>query len=129
MEVVRGDMDDPPLLTRAMDGVYGVYSVQESQGGMEREIRRGTNLIDTAKRSDIGLFVYSSVGSADRRAGIPHFDSKFRIEEHLRGTGMPFTIVRPVFFMENGLGMRQSIENGAPRLPLTPRRACNGGGR
>src|SRR5438309_483661 len=52
--------------------------------------------------------------------GIPHFDSKFRIEEHLRGTGLRFTIVRPVFFMENWLDMRQAIDDGALALPLDP---------
>ena len=31
---------------------------------------------------------------------------------------MRYTIVRPVFFMENWLGMRHSIEGGAFSLPL-----------
>jgi uncharacterized protein YbjT (DUF2867 family) len=38
------------------------------------------------------------------------------IEEHLRGTGMHYTIVRPVFFMENWLAMRQMIEDGSIAL-------------
>jgi uncharacterized protein YbjT (DUF2867 family) len=119
-EVARGDMDDKSSLTRAMDGAYGVYSVQKSLGGMDSEVRQGTNVADAAKRSDIGHFVYSSVASADQKTGIPHFDSKFRIEEHVRGTGIPFTIVRPAFFMENWLGMRQTIEKGTFSLPLDP---------
>ena len=120
VEVVRGDMDDANSLGRAMDEIHGVHSVQNSQAGAESEIRQGINLADAAKRSGIAHFVYSSVGSADQKTGIPHFDSKFRIEQHIRGTGMPFTIVRPVFFMENLLGMRQQIEDGAFQLPLNP---------
>jgi uncharacterized protein YbjT (DUF2867 family) len=120
-EIVRADMEDEASLTRAMDGVYGVYSVQDwSQAGIEGEIRQGTRVVSAAKRSNITLFVYSSVASADQRTGIPHFDSKFRIEETIRGTGMRYTIVRPVFFMENWLGMRQAIEGGALSLPLDP---------
>ena len=47
-------------------------------------------------------FVYTSVGSAHRRTGIPHFDNKWRVEETIRQLGFPsFTILRPVFFMEN----------------------------
>jgi uncharacterized protein YbjT (DUF2867 family) len=119
VEIVRGDMDDQQSLTRAMDGVYGVHSVQNShQAGIEGEIREGTNVTDAAKRSGISHFVYSSVASADQRTGIPHFDSKYRIEEHIRGTGMHYTIVRPVFFMENLLGMRQTIDGGTISLPL-----------
>jgi len=120
-EVVRGDMEDPASLTRALDGVHGVYAVQTPyESGVEAEVRQGINLIDAAKRSRITHFVYSSVGAADRRTGIPHFESKFRIEEHLRGTGMRYTILRPVFFMENWLGMRTAIEGGALTLPLDP---------
>jgi uncharacterized protein YbjT (DUF2867 family) len=60
------------------------------------------------------------VASADQRTGIPHFDCKFQIEERLRGTGMHFTIVRPVFFMDNWLGMQRQIEEGTLALPLSP---------
>lgn len=120
-EVVKGTMEDQGSLISALDGVYGAYSVQNShEAGIEGEIRQGTNLADAAKRSRITQFVYSSVASADQRTGISHFESKFRIEEHIHRTGMHFTIVRPVFFMENWLGMREVIANGTLELPLDP---------
>lgn len=119
-EVVQGDLNDPASLTRAVEGVYGVYSVQASTGGAEAEIREGIQLADAAKRARVSHFVYSSVGSADRKTGIPHFDSKYRIEEHIRGTGLRYTILRPVFFMENWLHMRDAIEAGTLALPLSP---------
>jgi len=120
-EVVKGDIEDQSSLTRALDGAYGVFSVQNpNEAGIEGEIRQGTNLADAARRTGITHFVYSSVGSADQNTGIPHFDSKFRIEEHIRRTGLRFTIVRPVFFMENWLGMREAIANGRLELPLEP---------
>jgi uncharacterized protein YbjT (DUF2867 family) len=119
-EVVRADLDDTESLTKALDGVYGVYSVQSRADGIDSEIRRGINLADAAKRSRISHFVYSSVGSADKNTGVPHFDSKHKIEQHIRGTGMPFSIIRPVFFMENWLGMRSNIEKGVLALPLRP---------
>jgi uncharacterized protein YbjT (DUF2867 family) len=120
-ELVRGDMEDPASLSRALEGVYGVYAVQTPyESGVEAEVRQGFHLIDAAQRAGIAHFVYSSVASADQSTRIPHFDSKFRIEEHLRGTGMHYTIVRPVFFMENWLAMRQMIEEGAIALPLDP---------
>lgn len=119
VEVMRGDMEDRNVLVRALDGAYGVHSVQSSrQAGVAGEIRQGINVADVAKTSGIAHFVYSSVASADQHTGIPHFDSKFRIEEHIRATGMHFTIVRPVFFMENWLGMRETIESGELKLPL-----------
>ncbi len=109
-EVMRGDLNDPDSLTRALGGVYGVFSVQTpAEHGAAVEVRQGINLADAAKRSRASHFVYSSVGSADRNTGIPHFDSKARVEDYVRGTGLKYTIFRPVFFMENLLGMKQRI--------------------
>ncbi len=119
-EVVRGDFDDPGSLTRAVDGVDGVFSVQNWTEGPEAEVKQGVALADAAKRSRIFQFVYSSVYGADRNTGVPHFESKRRIEDHVRGTGLPYTILHPVFFMENLLGMRDSIEQGTLASPLSP---------
>ena len=120
-EVVHGDFDDRPSLLRALEDVYGVFAVQTiAEGGTEAEVRQGVALIDAAHAADISHFVYSSVGSADQNTGIPHFDSKWKIEEHLRGTGLPYTILRPVFFMENWLPMKDKINQGPLMLPLKP---------
>jgi uncharacterized protein YbjT (DUF2867 family) len=119
-EVVRGDLNDPTSLTRALDGVDGVFSVQNWQEGTETEIRQGKNLTDAARRSRVSHLVYSSVGGADQNTGIPHFDSKWQIEQHLRNSGVRFTVLRPVFFMENWLGMREATERGTLELPLRP---------
>jgi len=114
-------MSDKRTLLTAMEGAYGVHSVQNPyEAGIDGEIRQGINVADAAKSSSITHFIYSSVASADRHTGIPHFDSKVRIEEHIRGIGMRFTILRPVFFMENWLMLRPSIESGALALPLSP---------
>jgi uncharacterized protein YbjT (DUF2867 family) len=122
-EVVSGSLDDPASLARALDGIYGVYCVQPPiEDGVGAEIVEGMNLLDAARRSGITHLVYNSVGSANRNTGIPHFESKFRIEEHLRATGLPHTVLRPVFFMEYWLrrDMREGIEQGVLRLPLEP---------
>jgi len=120
-EVVRGDLEDPTTLTRALDIVDGVFSVQSLENqDVEAEVRQGINLLDAAKRSRISLFVYSSVVSADKNTGIPHFDSKFRIEERLRASGLQYAIFRPAFFMENWLAMRDGINQGSLSFPLSP---------
>lgn len=121
VEVARGDLADKQSLLRALEDVYGVFSVQTPyEKGVEAEIEEGTALIDAAHASEVSHFIYSSVGSADKQTGIPHFDSKWKIEEHLRATGMPYTILRPVFFMENWLMMKDSIAQGTLALPLKP---------
>lgn len=120
VEVVRLDLNDSASIAQAVEGVYGVYSVQDARQGAEGEIRQGKNLIDAANRARIGHLVYSSVGSADRQTGIPHFDSKAVIEEHLRASGIPYTVIRPTFFMENWLWMKDMIGGGEIAWPLKP---------
>jgi uncharacterized protein YbjT (DUF2867 family) len=120
-EVFQGSLDDPDSLMRAMDGVYGVFSVQPYTAN---EIQQGVAVIESAKRQGVSHFVYSSVGSADEKTGIPHFESKVKVEEHLRSSGLRYTILRPAFFMENWLRMfgywGEPIRNGQVQQPLSP---------
>jgi uncharacterized protein YbjT (DUF2867 family) len=118
--LAQGDLDDSGSLLRALEDVSGVFSAQDSTGGKETEVRQGKQLVDAANRSGVSQFLYSSVASADQKTGIPHFESKFEIEEHLRASGLHYTILRPVFFMENWLGMREQIGKGTLAFPLSP---------
>jgi uncharacterized protein YbjT (DUF2867 family) len=90
--------------------------------GIDAEVAQGKMLADLAKEEDVGHFVYSSVGGAERQTGIPHFESKWQIEEHVRTLSLPYTILRPVFFMENFLTpqIRASIIEGTLSLPMRP---------
>jgi len=119
VEMVQGDLNDQTSLIHAMQDVEGVYSMQTSKDS-EAEVRQGKSIAEAARKSGIRQFVYSSVASADQHTGIAHFDTKFQIEEHIRGTGLPYTILRPVYFMENWLGMKDQILEGKLELPLKP---------
>ena len=52
--------------------------------------------------------------------GIPHFDSKYEVETEILRLGMPFTIIAPVFFMENFLAdsFTRGIAEGSLPMPL-----------
>jgi uncharacterized protein YbjT (DUF2867 family) len=119
-ELIKGDFNDRASLDRAVQGVYGVFSIQDFRDGVEVEIQQGKALADAAKAADVQHFVYSSVGSAERNTGIPHFDSKFQVEEYIHSIGLPHTIMRPVFFFYNYKGMLPTIENGTLPQPLSP---------
>ena len=119
-ELVKGDLGDRASLDRAFAGVYGVFSVQDFKDGLDTEIRQGKAVADVGKGVDIQHFVYSSVGSAQRNTGIPHFDSKFQVEEYIRAIELPYTIMRPVFFFYNYNGMRRVVESGTLFQPLSP---------
>ncbi len=118
VKLVQGDLDDNPSLFRAANEVaqkpiWGVFSVQVSMGKgvtVEGEIQQGKGLIDESIKQGVKHFVYSSVErggdevSWDNETLVPHFQTKYQIERHLRdvaGDKMGWTILRPVAFMDN----------------------------
>jgi len=123
-EIVYGDFDDTASLTKAVEDVWGVFAVQDSwEAGPEREVEQGTRFARLCRNAGVSHFVYSSVGSAHRRTGIPHFESKWQIEEVVRKLDFPsYTVLRPVFFMENFLGpwFLPGLEEGKLAVPIQP---------
>ena len=103
IDIVKGDLDDEATLRRALAGAWGVFGVQNTwEAGVEREEVQGKRLATLAREAGVAHYVYTSVGSANRRTGIPHFDNKWRIEETVRSLRFPsHVILRPVAFMEN----------------------------
>jgi uncharacterized protein YbjT (DUF2867 family) len=102
-EIVQGDLDNEASLKKALQGVWGVFSVQNTwEAGVEKEEEQGKRLAKLAREAGVEHFVYTSVGSANRKTGIPHFENKWRVEETVRSLRFPsYVILRPVFFMEN----------------------------
>jgi uncharacterized protein YbjT (DUF2867 family) len=114
-ELVVGDMDSRSELDAAFQGAYGVFSVQNfwlPNVGFEGEIQQGKNVADAAKAAGVEHLVYSSVGSAHRGMGQKHFESKWMIEQYIHTLDIPYTILRPVFFMDNHNWSRAYILNG-----------------
>lgn len=102
-EPVAGDFDDAASLKRAIEGAWGVFAVQNTwEAGVVQEEEQGKALAKLARDANVGHFVYTSVESANRKTGIPHFDNKARVEDYVRALAFPsYSIIQPVFFMEN----------------------------
>ena len=114
-ELVAGDMDKRAELDAAFKGVYGVFSVQNfwlPTVGFDGEVQQGKNVADAAKAAGVQHLVFSSVGSAHRGMGQKHFESKWAIEQYIHALNVPYTILRPVFFMDNYNWSRAYILSG-----------------
>lgn len=102
VEIAVGDFTDLGSLVRAMRGVDAVYTMSTPyEQGPEKEITQGITVTDAAKAAGVGHLIYSSVASANRATGVGHFDGKYEVEKYIKVSGVPYTIVAPVFFMEN----------------------------
>lgn len=102
VEVFQGNFEDADSLGRAAQLVDGAFLMGTPfEKGADGERREGIAAVDALHSADVPFILYSSVASAQQHTGIPHFDSKFDVEHHLRSSGTPFSIVAPVAFMEN----------------------------
>ena len=114
-ELVAGDLDNRAELDAAFKGAYGVFSVQNfwlPNVGFEGEVKQGKAVADAAKAAGVQHLVYSSVGSAHRGMGQKHFESKWLIEQYIHTLDVPYTIFRPVAFMDNDNWSRPQILSG-----------------
>src|ERR1700751_1686026 len=94
IDIVKGDLDDEATLRRALAGSWGVFAVQNTgEAGVEREEAQGKRLATLAREAGIEHFVYTSVGSAHKRTGVPHFDNKWRIEQTVRDLRFPSHVI------------------------------------
>ena len=108
VELVQGTFAETDVLRAAMRNVHGVFSVQPSSGqGPELglsdadEERFGKAIADLAVETGVQHLVYTSVGAvSDKPTGMGHFDTKARIEAHIRTLPITATIIRPAAFME-----------------------------
>src|SRR4051812_9272553 len=117
-------IDDPASTVaalKAVDAFYFMTPEANSLEEVEEEVRVGAALVDAAAAARVPHVVFNSVFGADRETGVPHHDSKHRIEEYLKHSGLRATMVRPTAFMENfATVMAPSVEDGTIvlRLPL-----------
>jgi uncharacterized protein YbjT (DUF2867 family) len=124
-EIVAGDLADTASVVKAATGVDTMFLMGNSyEAGLEEETRQGILAADAAKAAGIGHLIYSSVADADKQTGIPHFESKYRVEQHVRQLGIPYTISAPVAFMENAVApwSIDALRQGIHAFAMPPKR-------
>lgn len=104
VEVFQGSFEEGKSVEQASQFIDAAFLMGTPfGGGPDAERKQGISAIDAFRAADVPYVLYSSVASAHQHTGIPHFDSKFAVEHHLRSSGVPFAIVAPVAFMENSI--------------------------
>lgn len=119
--LVRGDLGEPRSLRRALDGAEAAFCVTAPDGD---ERQQGIHQIDAAREAGCPHLVLSTVAGSERSSGIGSFEAKHEVERHLARSGLPFTVLRPTWFLENLLTPRLlgGLAAGRLGLPLPPDR-------
>lgn len=103
-EIVKGDLEQPQSLIQALNGCEALFSMQnfwEKGVGLEGEQRQARNIIEATKITGISHFVQSSIAGAQSAKGVHHIESKWLIEEKVKSSGLNYTFLRTVFFMDS----------------------------
>ncbi|PLZ83356.1 NmrA family protein [Fischerella muscicola CCMEE 5323] len=103
VELVEANLDDEDSLSPAFADISAVYchaTTADAAKPDPREVERAKRVAQVAKQANIKHFVYNSAGGADRKSGIPHIEQKYKVEQVLKSTGLPTTMLRACLFME-----------------------------
>ena len=120
--LVVASLEDTTAIIQALEGATSLFAMTMPSGATDAETRQGIAAADAAQAAGVHL-VFTSVGSANRQTGIPHFDSKYEVEKHIAKIGVRATILAPVSFMENLFFVREQLAKGIYAAALPPTRA------
>ncbi len=116
VETLVGDLLDPVSVKKALQGVDKLYLLVAV---VPDELTQGLIAVDLAKRLKLQQIVYHSVFKAEAFKDVPHFASKVAVENALHEFDLPFTIVRPNYFYQNDLALKDAIAKaGLYPVPL-----------
>jgi uncharacterized protein YbjT (DUF2867 family) len=117
-KAVVGDLLDPVSLEKALDGIDKLYLLNAVTPD---ELTQALIAYDLAKRMKLKHIVYHSVFRVDHFKDVPHFASKFALEGALHAFDLPFTIIRPNYFNQNDVGLKDPLmKAGIYPMPLGP---------
>ena len=121
--LVVASLEDTAAITKALEGATSLFAMTTPfGGGTDVEARQGVAAANAANAAAVHL-VFTSVGSANRQTGVPHFDSKYEVEKHIAKVGVRATILAPVAFMENLYFIKEQLAKGIYASALAPIRA------
>ena len=116
VEVVKGDLLDIEQLRTAFSGVSTLFLLNAVTGD---EFTQALITLNIARESGVDRLVYLSVIHADRFVNVPHFAVKSGAERMIEQMGFSATILRPSYFIDNELMIKDVILNhGVYPMPI-----------
>ena len=123
VEIVEGDVRGASDVRRAMDGAHAVVSAIHGftgpRGVSPATVDRNGNrhLVDAAVRAGATVILVSVVGAA-HDSPMELFRMKHAAEQHLRASGMAWTIVRSTAFLETWIELLAQTADRTGRVVM-----------
>lgn len=116
VDVVQGDLLDVDSLRTAMSGVSTLFLLN---GVVADEFTQAVIALNVARETGVERIVYLSVIHSDVYVNVPHFAGKFGVERMIEAMGMNATILRPAYYMDNELTIRDVVTSyGIYPMPI-----------
>ncbi len=114
VRVAKGDLMNVELVRAALAETRTLFLLNAVSSD---ELTQALIALNLAREARVERVVYFSVIHSDRYADVPHFAGKYAAERMIKETGLPATILRPAYFMENDAGLKDAI-GGAGVYPM-----------
>jgi uncharacterized protein YbjT (DUF2867 family) len=118
VEFFVGDMLDPYSMRSALSGIDKLFLLNPVTA---EELTQSLVTLGMAERANVKYVTYLSVLAAEKFSDVPHFAAKLAVENELRRSRIPHTILRPGFYFQNDLGLKDAILGGLYPLPVGSR--------
>jgi len=116
VEATIGDLLDPVSVEKAMHGVDRLFLLNAV---VTDELTQALIAYGLAKRMGLKHVTYLSVFKVDEFRDVPHFASKLAVENALREFGVPYTILRPGYYIQNDLNLKGALTSaGVYPIPI-----------
>ncbi len=106
VEVAIGDLLDPVSVEKALDGVDKLFLLNAV---VTDELTQALIAYGLAKRAGLKHVTYLSVFKVEQFRDVPHFASKLAVEGALREFGIPYTILRPGYYIQNDENLKTAL--------------------
>ncbi|RFB68871.1 MULTISPECIES: NmrA/HSCARG family protein [unclassified Herbaspirillum] len=106
VDVVQGDLLDVDSLRSAFAGVSTLFLLNAV---VPDEYTQALIALNVAREAGIERIVYLSVIHSDLYVNVPHFAGKFGVERMIEQMGMNATILRPAYFMDNDVTIKDVV--------------------
>lgn len=114
--VAQGDLLDVEALRSAFSGVSTLFLLN---GVVPDEFTQALITLNVARQVGVERVVYLSVIHSDVYVNVPHFAGKFGVERMIEGMGFSATILRPAYFMQNEMTIKDVVLGyGVYPMPL-----------
>lgn len=106
VQVAIGDLLDPVSIEQALQGIDKLFLLNAV---VADELTQALIAYGIAKRVGIRHITYLSVFKAEQFRDVPHFASKLAVEGAIREFGVPYTILRPAYYIQNDVNLRGAL--------------------